>query len=146
MRYLLPLALLLITLNGFAQEKVYSTPKREFSVSDSIYTNYQVGPQFPGGEKALMLYLGENIQYPQEAQKNKIEGQVMARIVVHSNGKISNVELLRRLGYGCDEEVVRVLSSMPDWKPAEVNGKKAPVYYLFPVTFSLNESDSTIPE
>src|SRR4030095_8614064 len=143
---LLSASLLLFSTAVFAQQSTWQTDKRTFTNVDSIKWMVDEGAQFPGGEQALMNYLGANILYPEVAQKNKIEGQVIARIIIHSNGKVSGVEILNGLGYGCDEEVVKVLTAMPRWKPAMLKGQKVPCYFLFPVTFSLNENKTETPE
>ena len=123
---------------AFGQQQTWQTDKRTFTNVDSIHWFVDEGAQFPGGQDALVRYLSANIVYPEAAQKNKIEGDVYARIVIHSNGKISDVEILNTLGYGCDEEVMRVLKAMPKWKPATLKGKNVAAYFLFPVTFSLD--------
>jgi TonB family protein len=129
---------LLYSFTGFAQQKTWQTDKRTFTNVDSIHWFVDEPALFPGGQDALMNYLASNIIYPQVAQDKKIEGQVIARIVVHSNGAVSDVEILSKIGYGCDEEVVRVLSGMPRWKPAVYKGEKVAAYFLFPVNFSLD--------
>jgi protein TonB len=132
------LLLVCFGLTAFGQQKTWRTDKRTFTNVDSIHWFVDEGAQFPGGQDALVNYLSSNIVYPAAAQKNKIEGEVYARLVIHSNGKISDVEVLNTLGYGCDEEVLRVLKAMPTWKPAILGGKKVAAYFLFPVTFSLD--------
>ena len=140
--FALLVAMILFGANAFAQKTgTWQTDKRTFTNVDSIHWFTDQGAQFPGGQDALMKYLGSNIMYPEAAQKEKIEGKVIARMVVHSNGKISDIEILTGLGYGCDEEVLRVLKAMPDWKPGIIKGQKVACYFLFPVTFSLDGKD-----
>lgn len=97
----------------------------------------QVFPEFPGGEDELMRYLMSHLKYPQEAVRNNISGRVTLGFVVNKNGEIDDIKVLRSVGYGCDEEAVRVVKSMPGWKPAMNNGKPVSVYFNLPITFEL---------
>jgi protein TonB len=94
-------------------------------------------PDFPGGEGELYKYLQEHIKYPPLARESGIVGTVYVRFVVDKYGKISNVSLLRGIGGGCDEEALRVIKAMPDWKPGKQNGLAVPVYFTLPVKFTL---------
>ena len=92
-------------------------------------------PEFPGGQAKLYQYIAANIQYPEEARKNNIRGKVTTQFVVTAEGKITNIKIIQNLGFGCDEEAIRVLSSMPDWIPGSHNGKPVPVTFYLPVKF-----------
>ena len=94
-------------------------------------------PQYPGGEKELMNFIGRNIRYPIIAQENGIQGRVIVRFVVSSTGKVSDVQVLRSLDPSCDKEAVRVIKMLPEWIPGEQNGEKVAVYYTLPITFKL---------
>ena len=94
-------------------------------------------PDFPGGEGELYKYLQEHIKFPPLARESGITGTVYIRFIVDKNGKISNVSLLRGIGGGCDEEAIRVIKGMPDWKPGRQNGLAVPVYFTSPVKFIL---------
>lgn len=108
--------------------------KRE---DDRIFTFVEQKPEFVGGEKALMKFLAENIKYPKDARKQKVEGKVFASFVVEKDGTISNITLLKRIFPSCDEEVVRVLNSMPKWIAGKRDGQNVKVRYTLPVEFSL---------
>ena len=95
-------------------------------------------PTFPGGEEALMNFLRKNIRYPQYAVDQGISGRVFVRFVVEPDGTVSNIEILRGIGGGCDEEAVRVVKMMPNWIPGEAFGKKVRVTYTLPINFSLS--------
>lgn len=97
----------------------------------------QVYPEFPGGEDELMRYLMSHLKYPEEAVRSNISGRVTLGFVVNKNGEIDDIKVLRSVGYGCDEEAVRVVKSMPGWKPAMNNGKPVNVYFNLPITFEL---------
>jgi protein TonB len=95
-------------------------------------------PEFPGGEVELMKYLQKNIKYPPAARENGIEGKVVLQFVVDEKGNISEIKIIRDIGGGCGDEAVRVVKTMPPWKPGKQNGNAVPVYYKLPVTFKLS--------
>jgi protein TonB len=104
-----------------------------------ILTFAEQMPDFPGGVEELYRYLGKNIQYPPLARENSIEGKVVLTFVVDKDGKISNIESAgKKLGWGCDEEAIRVVKSMPAWTPGKQNGKPVIVKYTLPIRFQLN--------
>ena len=94
-------------------------------------------PEFPGGIKALLDYLCQNVKNPADAEKQKIEGRVIANFVVETDGSISNVEVFRPVFPSLDAEAVRVLSAMPKWKPGMQSGKVVRVKYTVPISFNL---------
>ena len=98
-------------------------------------------PQFPGGPNELMKYLGENIKYPQSAIDNKIEGRVFVSFVVEKDGSVTNAEVMRGIDKDCDAEALRVVSSMPKWKPASNKGEDVRVKFTVPVIFKLNNKE-----
>lgn len=106
--------------------------------ADTIYTVVEDMPEFPGGEKKLFAYLGENISYPKAAKEAKVSGRVFITFVIEKDGSVSEVKLLRGIGSGCDEEAMRVVSSMPKWKPGLSEGKPVRVQYNLPIKYALN--------
>lgn len=106
-------------------------------VEAEIFTVVEAMPEFPGGMAKLMGYLGSNIKYPPFAKETNIQGRVFINFVVEPNGSISNVKVLRGIGGGCDEEAIRVVESMPNWKPGMQRGKPVRVSYNLPVKFTL---------
>jgi protein TonB len=102
-----------------------------------VYDFVAQKPEFPDGDKALFKYLGENIKYPAIARENGIEGRVIVKFVVSRDGSISNAQVVRGIGGGCDEEALRVVKGMPKWKPGKNNGKPVNVTYTLPVAFKL---------
>ncbi|MFT2008587.1 energy transducer TonB [Pontibacter sp. 13R65] len=94
-------------------------------------------PSFTGGEAAMFAYIGKNIKYPQQAIRAQIEGTVYVSFVVSKTGEISDIEVLRGLGAGCDEEAIRVIKSMPSWSPGKQNGRTVPVRYNIPIKYTL---------
>jgi protein TonB len=96
-------------------------------------------PEFPGGPSEFLNYLKKNIEYPQRAIDEEKEGTVKITFVVNVDGKISDVKIVKSVGYGFDEEAVRVFKSksMPVWKPAKKNGQIVPIRMTWPVVFDL---------
>ena len=110
----------------------------EEEVSETeIFQIVEEMPSFPGGEAKLMEYVAKNIKYPQIARETGIQGRVFVGFVVEPDGSISNVKLLRGIGGGCDEEAMRVIKSLPKWKPGKQRGKAVRVSYQIPVFFKL---------
>ena len=92
-------------------------------------------PQFPGGMAALIKYLNNNVHYPKSEEASGTEGRVMVQFIVETDGSISEVQIQKGLGEAFDTEAVRVVSSMPKWKPGMQRGEKVRVRYLLPITF-----------
>ncbi len=112
--------------------------EEEEATEAEIFTVVESMPEFPGGGTgALMQYLGQNIKYPPLAKESGIQGRVFINFVVEPDGSISNVRVLRGIGGGCDEEAVRVVEGMPNWKPGKQRGKPVRVSYNLPVKFTL---------
>ncbi|MBR0177406.1 MAG: TonB family protein [Bacteroidales bacterium] len=106
---------------------------------NGVYQIVEEMPQFPGGETKLMEYIAKNLTYPQEARDKGIDGRVFIGMVIEKDGSVSNVKVLRGIGSGCDEEAVRVIKSMPKWKPGMMKGEPVPVSYQIPINFKLSE-------
>jgi TonB family protein len=94
-------------------------------------------PTYPGGIAAFYRFLGENIKYPEEAVKNNVQGNVFVSFVVEKDGSLNNIKIDRPLGYGTDEEAVRVLKLSRKWNPGLANGKPVRVKYNIPIKFHL---------
>jgi periplasmic protein TonB len=117
--------------------KVEIVQREEVVEEEQIFTIVEEMPSFPGGEAELFKYLGKNIKYPQMATDAGISGVVYVTFVVDKDGKIRDVKVLRGIGGGCDEEAVRVVKSMPAWKPGKQRGKAVTVQYNLPIRFTL---------
>lgn len=94
-------------------------------------------PEYPGGIQALFEYLQQNVKYPEDAVKQKIEGRVIATFVVETDGSINNVEVVKPAFPSLDAEAVRVLSAMPKWTPGMQSGKVVRVKYTVPINFNM---------
>ncbi|WP_266203218.1 energy transducer TonB [Pontibacter kalidii] len=106
-------------------------------VEEKPYTYVEQMPTFPGGDGEMMKYLGKNIRYPAAAQRAGVEGLVVLSFVVSNTGEISDIQVVKALGAGTDEEAVRVVKSMPKWTPGKQNGRAVPVRYTLPVRFTI---------
>ena len=91
--------------------------------------------EFPGGINKARQFLADNIQYPDEAVENGVNGTLQVKFTIELDGSISNIEVVKKLGYGCDEEVIRVLKRMPKWTPAKLKGQFVRSYFTMPVSF-----------
>lgn len=123
--------------DSIVEEYIPPEDEDEGIVEAEIFTVVESMPEFPGGMGELMRYLATNIKYPPLAKESGIQGRVFINFVVEPNGSISNVKVLRGIGGGCDEEAVRVVESMPNWKPGKQRGKNVRVSYNLPVKFTL---------
>lgn len=119
-------------------EEQISNVEAEKKVEDKIFDAVEQQPSFPGGQGAMFSYISNNLQYPEKAQKNGIQGRVVVKFIVEKDGSISNVEVNRSVDPDLDNEAMRVIKNMPKWNPAKQNGKEVRAYYDIPVTFRLN--------
>ena len=104
---------------------------------EKVYEVIEDMPNFPGGQGELMKYLRNNIKYPAEAQKKKIEGRVIVTFVVNKKGRIIDPTVERSAHPLLDAEALRVIKRMPKWKPGRLNGEPVNVKYRLPITFKL---------
>lgn len=95
-------------------------------------------PEFPGGVSAMMTYLMDNVKYPADAKKDKKEGRVACSFVITKEGKVTDAHVVKSSGTeSLDNEALRVVNNMPDWKPGKENGEPVNVHYTIPVIFKL---------
>ena len=105
---------------------------------DVVFQIVEQQPEFPGGPQALFKYLSENVKYPVIAQENGIQGRVVCQFTVNKDGSIVDVEVVRSGGdASLDKEAVRVIKTMPKWKPGKQRNKPVRVRYTVPVSFRL---------
>ena len=123
--------------NEVIEEYVAPEVVEEEVVEQEIFQIVEEMPSYPGGERALLEYVAKNIKYPQIARETGIQGRVFVGFVVEPDGSVSNVKILRGIGGGCDEEAMRVIKSLPKWKPGKQRGKAVRVSYQIPVVFKL---------
>ena len=119
------------------EEYVAPEVEEEEVVEQEIFQIVEEMPAYPGGDQKMMEYIAKNIKYPQIARESGIQGRVFVGFVVEPDGSVSNVKIMRGIGGGCDEEAMRVVKSMPKWKPGKQRGKPVRVSYTLPVNFKL---------
>lgn len=104
-----------------------------------IFTIVEENAEFPGGNIAMMKYMVGNTQYPSMAREAGISGKCFLKFVVNENGDISNVEILKGVPgcSDCDKEAIRVVKSMPKWKPAKMTGRAVKCYFNLPFSFKI---------
>lgn len=117
--------------------KVKTSTENSSDKINNVSTSVDVMPSFPGGKAKLNEFLTENIIYPQQALENGTQGTVYVSFIVDLKGNLTDVKLLRGIGFGCDQEAVRIVNMMPQWNPGKQNGTIVPVVYNMPVYFKL---------
>lgn len=105
--------------------------------NEKVFDVVEQMPEYPGGMQALFEFLKQTIKYPEDAQKQKVEGRVIATFVVETDGSISNIEVVKPAFPSLDAEAVRVIQAMPKWAPGKQSGKVVRVKYTIPINFSL---------
>lgn len=124
-----------------AQVATYTPPPPpkavEEEATEEIFVVVEQQPEFPGGMSALMKFLSDNIKYPVIAQENGIQGRVITNFVVERDGSITDVNVVRGQDPSLDKEAVRVIKTMPRWKPGQQRGKPVRVRFTLPVQFRL---------
>jgi TonB family protein len=116
------------------QEKVY-----DFVTVDNP-------PSFPGGMNEFYNYLRKSVKYPAAAAKANREGKVFLSYIVEKDGKLSDIQVIKKAGYGFDEEAVRVITESPAWIPGVIDHKKVRVKYNIPIAFNLKKSNTAVPK
>ena len=103
------------------------------------YYNYtETAPYFPGGQASVESYITNNIEYPQEAIDNGAQGTVYVRFTIDENGKVGNAKTTgAAIGYGLEEEAVRVVNGMSNWTPGMIKGQKVKSWFTLPITYRL---------
>lgn len=122
-----------IDISDFETIQVEEEPEEEapFMVVEDM-------PEFPGGTAALLEYLRKNIKYPSICRENGIQGRVLIQFIVNKDGSIVDPEVVKPVNPYLDKEALRVISTMPSWKPGSQRGKPVRVKFTVPVNFKLN--------
>ncbi|HVU96274.1 MAG TPA: TonB family protein [Puia sp.] len=129
-----------------AGQPVTTTPPKKVSTKKAtakiVVTEPMAGaiaPEFPGGQQALDNYVNNHIKYPQDAIDNDVTGIVRVSFIVDENGHITKAKLInpQRVGNGLDEEALRVVNNMPEWKPGTLHGKKVKTRLELPISFQV---------
>ena len=113
-------------------------PPKHVVEETKIFTVVEQMPSFPGGEEALLKYIGSHIKYPSVALEQGIQGMVMLRFVVNPDGHVGEVQVLKSLDPYCDREAKRVIQSLPKFIPGKQQGRAVAVWYTCPVRFQID--------
>jgi protein TonB len=106
--------------------------------AEAIWQIVEETPTPKGGLSAFYKYLSKNLEYPAQARRMGIEGRVFMVFVVEKDGSLTDIQVMKGIGAGCDEESVRVLKGAPKWNPGKQRGNPVRVRYNFPIVFKLN--------
>jgi periplasmic protein TonB len=111
----------------------------ETEEKDKIFLSVEQNPEFAGGMNALLKFLQKNLRYPTPAVNANVMGKVYMQFVVGQDGNISKVDVIKGIGFGCDEEAQRVVKLMPKWSPGRQSGRAVSVKFTLPISFQLAE-------
>lgn len=116
------------TLVWYAQEKQ----------EDKIYNTSEITekPEFEGGMTTFYKYISAHFKIPEEVNKSKLKGKVYASFIIEKDGTLSNIKILKEMGYGTGEEAERVLKNSPKWKPGKINEKTVRTMYSLPIVIA----------
>lgn len=114
-------------------------PAIKIGSSDATFVVVEEQPEFPGGNAAMMNFITENIRYPKEAHEKGIQGRVITKFIVRKDGSIDSVQIARGVDPLLDAEAIRVVESMPTWKPGKQRGQPVNVMFTLPVVFRLDK-------
>jgi len=109
----------------------------QVEVSEEVFTIVEQKPEPDGGFKTFYEYVGKNLNYPAQATRMGIEGKVFVQFIVEKDGALTDIEVIKGIGAGCDEEAVRVLKNSPNWNPGKQRGVPVRVKMIFPIVFKL---------
>lgn len=116
---------------------VFNSKEDKNEKVDEIFVFVEEMPEFPGGDLALRKYLTNAVKYPVIAQENGIQGKVYVSFIIDESGYITNIELMRGIDSSLDNEALRVVRTLPKWKPGKQAGKAVKVRYSVPIHFEL---------
>lgn len=125
-----------ITEDEAIEDIVFEEPVEE-EVADQIFTIVEKQPEFPGGMTAFYQFVQKKLKYPSQARRMGIEGKVFVQFVVDKKGNITDVQAVKGIGAGCDQEAVRVIKNSPKWQAGKQRGKAVKVRMILPITFKL---------
>lgn len=138
------------TIKGTDSDEIAAAPPTEVkSVEKTIvelpeednttFITVEVQPSFMGGNSEMYKFLGKNLKYPSAAQRANIQGKVFLSFIVEKDGSITDIETMKGIGFGCDEEAMRVVKLMPKWIAGKQNGRNVRVKFTIPVFFRLDD-------
>jgi len=138
--WILVIMLFLSPVLGFSQNEEW------IKEQDEVYTIVEQMPEMPGGRGALYAFLSKNVKYPLKAKSKGIQGKVFVNFTVSKDGTLRDIKIIRGVHKLLDKEALRVIKSMPTWKPGMQRGKKVSVSYNLPISFVLKKKSKHIHE
>jgi protein TonB len=118
-------------------QPILATQEEEEVAEDKIFIVVEDPAEFPGGDRGLYNYINKNVKYPIIAQENGIQGKVYVKFVVNESGKVGGAEILRPVDQSLDKEALRVISSLPNFRPGRQRGRAVKVFYNAVINFQL---------
>lgn len=110
--------------------------------AEPVYEQVDVMPEYQGGMSEMTNFIGKNLKYPEQAVKANVIGKVIVKIIIEKDGSVNSVSFLKGIGFGCDEEVERIVKLMPKWKAGIKDGKAVRTSFVLPVLFALDNKKS----
>lgn len=104
---------------------------------DKVFIVVENDPEFPGGLEAFYSYIGKKMRYPSQARRMGVEGRVFVEFIVDKDGSLTDIKAVKGIGAGCDEEALRVMKTVPKFKPGRQRGTPVKVKMTFPIYFKL---------
>ena len=122
-----------------AEEQEQSAPETKTDAQEAMpFSDIEVKPTFQGGDaNSFALWVNSQIKYPEQAKKDQVEGRVMVQFTIGSDGVVRDAQVVRGVREDLDAEVLRVISSSPQWEPGMQDGKAVPVSFVIPVVYAL---------
>ncbi len=108
--------------------------------NESVYEQVDVLPEYQGGMTEMTNFIGKNLKYPEQAVKANVIGKVIVKIIIQRDGSVNSVSFLKGIGFGCDEEVERIVKMMPKWKAGMKDGETVRTSFVLPVMFALGNT------
>ncbi|MHB1279261.1 MAG: energy transducer TonB [Bacteroidia bacterium] len=128
---------------GAASDTVKVKKPAEVGVTEEtdepeVFVFVEEMPEFPGGTDSMARFIGAHLNYPDSAVENSIQGKVMVQFVIDEEGRVTDPKIVKGLGWGCDEEVLRIVRLMPNWIPGKQKGKPVKIRFVLPIKFQLS--------
>ncbi|AFK04262.1 TonB family protein [Emticicia oligotrophica DSM 17448] len=138
------------TQDGVETDEIAAAPPTEIKTTEkaiielpeednTAFLTVEVQPSFIGGNSEMYKFLSKNLKYPSAAQRANIQGKVFLSFIVEKDGSITDIETMKGIGFGCDEEAIRVVKLMPKWIAGKQNGRNVRVKFTIPVFFKLDD-------
>lgn len=129
--------ILFLSISAFSQEiKTISKNKSDDTIYSSAAIEYQ--PEYDGGIQGFREYIAKNFTIPPQAAKQNIQGKIFVEFIIEKDGSLTDIKVIRGLGFGLDEEAQRVLSNCKKWKPGEIKGEKIKARYVLPIAINIS--------